>query len=255
MSNKIIFTTVKAMTDNRKLEKDDKGYYKVTLGALNAFNSAGEFYTAEGVKDLINSASSSLNRRLTSGNLRGEVGHPEYERGMSKAQFYNRNMKILLSNTCFHIREIMLTPTGKPSGMAGQGEYILIEAWVKPSGPKGDALKKSLDNTEENTNFSIRSFTSNDLVGGITLKKILQIITWDWVLEPGIADASKWKKLSIESLDICEVSVEEMLNESGEDLKECFNCSLESREIKDIALEIANKVKEKNNQENIILDW
>jgi len=42
--SEVVFTTVKSNGDNRKLEKDDNGYYKVTLGALNVFNSANQYY-------------------------------------------------------------------------------------------------------------------------------------------------------------------------------------------------------------------
>jgi len=254
MADKIIFTTVKDNGDNRKLEQDENGYYKVNLGGINVFNSAGEFYTAEGINDLINNESSSFSRRLKSGYLKCEVGHPEYVPGMSKAEFYNRNMKIVLANTCAHIREVILTPTNDPSGLPGQGNYILIEGWVKPSGPHGDALKASLDNVEENTAFSIRSFTANTLKGNITIKKILEIITWDWVLEPGISTASKWKKLAIESIDVCSISVEDMMASGGE-LKECFNCSLESAEIKSIAKEMIQKAITSDRSTSIIMSW
>lgn len=254
MASEIIFTTVKANTDNRVLEQDDKGYYKVNLGAINAFNSAGEFYTAEGAKELFTEESSSFVRRLKSGYLKAEVGHPEYIAGMSKAEYFNRNMKIMLDRTCCHIREVILTPTDNPSELAGQGSYIHIEGWVKPSGPFGDALKTSLDNPEENTAFSIRSFTENIVKNMVTIKKLLEVITWDWVTEPGIATASKWKKLGIESRDVCVMTIEEMAKSNGE-LKECFNCSLESAEIKTMAKDMIAKVSLPKSSSSVLFKW
>jgi len=248
--SKIIISTVKSPQDNRKLKKDDKGYYYVTLGALNAFNSTGEFYDIEGVKDLLVSDSSALSRRLKAGNLKGEVDHPQYVPGTPKAAFYNRNMKILLSNTSHHIRDIELVPTNKDSGMSGKGKYTLIKAWVKPSGAHGDALKEALENPEENVAFSIRCFTMNVRVNGIMVKKITQIITWDWVNEPGMADATKWKSLGIESLDMCEMDLEDIGNE--DDINECFNCSLESNDEKNITLEIIHNAKKYEKTKSLI---
>ena len=113
MSNEIIFTTIKSNSNNKKLEQDENGYYKVNLGGLNTFNSAGEFYLVDGVKELLTTKSSSLARRLKSGYLKSEMDHPQFKPGMTKAQFYSRNMKIDIANTACHIRDIILTPTNE----------------------------------------------------------------------------------------------------------------------------------------------
>lgn len=247
---KIVISTVKSKQDNRKLKKDDKGYYYVTLGALNAFNSAGEFYDIEGVNDLLTNASSALNRRMKSGALKGEVGHPEYTPGTPKASFYSRNMKILLSNTSHHIRDIELITTSKDSGMSGKGKHTLIKAWVKPSGPFGDALKNALENTEENVAFSIRCFTMNVKVNGVMVKKITQIITWDWVNEPGMSDATKWKELGVESLDVCSMDIVDIGNEDS--INECFNCSLESNDEKEITLELLSNARKYSSDKTLL---
>ena len=255
MGNEIFFTTIKSSTDNRKLEMDKNGYYKVNLGGLNTFNSNGEFYVADGVKDLLTNKSSSLARRLKSGYLKSEMDHPQYNPAMSKAQFYSRNMKIDIANTACHIRDIILTPTSEASDVPGQGNFILIEGWIKPSGPHGEALKKALDNPDENVAFSIRSFTSDKVVNGIRMKKIMQIITFDWVLEPGIAKASKWKKLSIESLDLCSISVEEIANNDGT-INECFNCGLEDGDMKDMTKELISNCNDYNDKaKTVINNW
>lgn len=248
--SKIIISTVKSPQDNSKLKKDSKGYYYITLGAVNAFNSTGEFYDIEGVNDLITNESSSLYRRLKSGALKGEVGHPEYTPGTPKAAFYSRNMKILLSNTSHHIRDIELVPTSKDSGLSGKGKYTLIKAWVKPSGPHGDALKAALENPDENVAFSIRCFTMNVKVNGVLVKKITQIITWDWVNEPGMSDATKWKELGIESLDLCDIDLEDIGD--VDTINECFNCSLESNDEREITLELISKAGKYNKGKTLL---
>ena len=256
--NSIVFSSIKLSSSSNTFEKDKDGFYKVPLGALNVFNESGDFYLEDGVKDLITSKSSVLARRLKSGYLKGEVGHPVYQPGMSKAQFYARNMKIDLNNTSHHIREIILTPTNKPSGIPGKGNIIYIEAWIKPTGPGGPALEKELEDPDINVAFSIRCFTKDEVINGINIKKILQIITWDYVSEPGIKIANKFSKLSNEDFTITAVediniSIAEIAD--GSDVSECFNCSLESNDEKEITKELVTNFVKENKRYNILNNW
>jgi len=252
MSNNIVFTSVKSNADNRLLEKDDNGYYKVTLGALNMFNSAGEFYTINGVRDMFINKSSSLQRRIKNGFLKSEVGHPNLQPGMSKEQFFNRNLRIEETNTCMHIRDLILVDTNESSGGPDGSNIILVQGWVKPSGPKGDFLQKALDNPDENVAFSVRSFTKNSVVKGVVVKQIVQLITYDYVTEPGISVATKWKKLGIESMDLCDMDLDVI--SSNEEIDECYGCSLENNDERLIVEEIiSNTATTKNN--SIIDSW
>ena len=252
MSNNIIITSIKSNADNRVLEKDDKGYYLVNAGAVNVFNSAGDYYTADGVRDLLMTPGGAFRRRLESGNLRSEVEHPRYQPGMSKHQFFNRNLRIDLNNTCAHIRDVILEETDAPSGYRND-KIVVIKLWLKPSGVKGDALKTSLDNPDENTCFSIRSFTKDTWVGGVKVKKLQQVVTWDWVLEPGINVATKWKTLGIESMDECNISLEDISTDSG-DISECLECSLESQDEKLMVKELITNAKE-TSRYDIVDKW
>ncbi len=245
MSKLISFTTIKSNSDNRVLEKDDKGYFYVTLGALNCFNSAGEFYTIKGVEDLFHNKSSVLMRRLKAGYLKGEVGHPKFQIGMTRNVFYARNMRIEETNTSHHVRDIVLEETTVDSGLGDGSKLILVKGWVKPSGVHGDALLKDLENPDVNVAFSVRSFTKNTVINGVTIKQIVQLITWDWVTEPGIKDANKWKVLGIESRDVMSMDITDIGN--GDDINECFNCSLESNDEKDLVKELINNC---NNNDN-----
>lgn len=179
------------------LKKDANGYREMVIGALNVFNSAGQFYVAEQAKDLFES-SSQLMRRVSRGALRGEYGHPKMLPGMSNDQFANRVMAIYEENVSHHFREITLDyervkdEQGKP--------VIAIIAWVKPCGPMGPALEKSLDNPNENVCFSIRAFTDDYRERGIYKRVLKTIVTWDYVNEPGISVAEKFKAPALESL-------------------------------------------------------
>ena len=250
MGNKIIFSSVKSNADNRLPEKDDKGYYLVVLGALNVVNSAGEFYTAKDVKELFTNSNSTLLRRIRNGALRGEVGHPKYVSGMSKTEYFNRNLRIDEENVCVHIRELILEETGDTESVPGEGNIILVKGWVTPSGPKGDFLAKAFENPEENVAFSVRSFTKNEFKNGVTVKKIVQLVTYDYVNEPGISQATKFKSLGIESLDSVIIDMDDISN--GDDVDECFACSLESNDSLEMVKELIHNV---NSNTDVMDGW
>ena len=253
-ANEIVFSAVKTNAKNNKLEQDKNGYYRVTLGAINALNHNGDAYLATGVKELIENSSNTLARRLKNGYLKGEAGHPVYETGMSKAEYFARNLRIDLTLVSHHIRDIILTPTDKHSGVGGIGNQILVEAWIKPSGPHGEALKAMLDDPDQNVAFSIRCFTKDEVVGGVNCKTIMQIITWDWVLEPGISLANKWDKLSLESLTDMSFNMHKLANDSL-DLNQAVTISLESADQRDIAKELLTKYKSNENKYAFITKW
>ena len=257
MGKKVVFTTIKANTQNADLKKDDKGYYYVTLGALNVFNSANEFYILDkSVEDLFTKDSSVLMRRLKAGYLKGEVGHPKLEQGMTREQFFARNMRIDERNVCVHIRDIILEETDIDSGFGDGSKVVTVSGWVKPSGPHAEALERDLENPDVNVAFSIRSFTNNRLQNGVVVKRIGQVITWDWVTEPGIASANKWTKLGIESRDVVSLDLEDIAN-SDENINECFNCSLESNDEREIVKEMITNFRhvDKSKNKTFLKEW
>lgn len=173
------------------------GYYRMPVGGLNVFNSAGHYYVLEGARKLFENSSSFM-RRVKRGALRGEVGHPQQLPGQSLDDFANRILTIVEANVCVHFSDIYLDfdnfkdQTGKP--------IVGIMADLTPSGPKGDALARSLANPKENVCFSIRSFTEDRNISGIRHRKLDTIVTFDYVNEPGIAHAEKFKAPGLESL-------------------------------------------------------
>lgn len=182
-----------------EVKQDDNGYYPMVVGALNVFNSAGEYYVYEQAKELFQ-GSSQLMRRVKRGALRGEYGHPKPLPGMSNEQFANRVMSIYEENTCCHHKELYLDfdnvkdTNGKP--------IIAIMSKVCPSGPLGPVLEKSLKNKNENVCFSIRAFTDDYREGMIKKRVLKTIVTFDYVTEPGIAVAEKYKSPALEGLDM-----------------------------------------------------
>lgn len=176
---------------------NDDGYYPLVLGALNTFNSAGAYYPMGPAKALFEKSSAFM-RRVNSGNLRGECGHPRKRPGDTDRDFAMRLNDIYEPNVSHHIRRVWLQDGAKDE--AGR-PIILIMGEVKPSGPRGAALKDQLENRHEDVCFSIRSFTHDIPVCGIWQKHLRQIVTWDWVNEPGISAAHKWQAPSLESYE------------------------------------------------------
>lgn len=199
MNNSIRFACTSLIGQNKvgNLKKDENGYYEVIVGALNVFNSAGQFYVFEQAKQLFEE-SGQLMRRVKRGVLKGEYGHPKREVGMSNDAFANRCLTINEHLMCCHHKEITLDfnrvkdEKGNP--------VIAIIAKTIPSGPYGHVLEKSLENKDENVCFSIRAFTDDYFRNGVTERVLRTIVTWDYVNEPGIAHAEKFKAPSLEEL-------------------------------------------------------
>lgn len=172
------------------------GYYSMVVGGLNMLNSAGQWYAYEGAKELFEQ-SSQFQRRVKRGALRGEVGHPRQEAGQSFDDYVSRILEIRETNVCVHFKEIYLDfnrmkdASGKP--------VIAIMADLAPSGPYGEALDKALKNKHENVCFSIRSFTKDFYNKGVYTRELKNIVTFDWVNEPGISIANKYQAPSLES--------------------------------------------------------
>ena len=185
---------------------DSDGYYTVVLGGLNCYNSAGEYYVADGVVEMFQ-ASSSFMRRIQSGSLYSEVGHPRKQAGMSYEDFYRRIIDIDDTNICGHIADITLDLTyGKRNSGVCNPEFIAVMGKVKPAGPKAEALRLSFENRKQNTAFSVRGLTDNTPKGGRVERKLTQIITYDHVTEPGISPACKAFVPGLEQFHVHEVS-------------------------------------------------
>ena len=202
-------TALKGTNKQGIIKPNEDGYYEVVLGALNFYNSAGAYYTYEGSKHLFES-SSTLMRRVESGALRGEYGHPKKQPGMGYRDFVQRIIEIHEENVSHHIRSIRIDHDSIKD-KNGQS-VIAIIGEVKPCGPKGDALRESLENPNECVSFSIRSITNDVPVRGVLTKTLKTVVTWDYVNEPGIEVAKKWNAPSLESNEEIIITAENLGN-------------------------------------------
>lgn len=181
------------------LKPNADGYYTMVLGALEYPNSTGAVYPyGESAKQLFKESSSFI-RRINDGALRGECGHPRQQPGQSRQEFIGRVLDIYEPNVSHHIRRVWLD---YDSVKDKNGRRVLaVMGEVKPCGPMGPALKASLDNPSENVCFSIRSLTTDQVVGGTLYKHLKTIVTWDLVNEPGLVVAKKWLSPSLEQYE------------------------------------------------------
>lgn len=207
-SNSVVFACTSLVGVNKvgTLKKTPEGYYPMVVGALNAFNSAGSYYplTAQ-VRDLLENQSGSLQRRIKRGALRGEYGHPKppprsanrEQQRIQDEEFVRRNLSIYEENVCCHHMKLWLDDSSlkDKDGKA----VIAIMSLVAPNGPKGEVLAKQLENPNENVCFSIRSFTDNKTRFGIEERTLREVITFDYVNEPGISIAEKYLSPALES--------------------------------------------------------
>jgi hypothetical protein len=190
------------------LVPDSNGYYTMCVGGLNVFNSAGQWYTVEGARDLF-SSSSIFMRRVSNKRLRGEVGHPKPLPGQSEESYINRIFEIDDKHVCVQFNEIWLDDSGEVKDKNGS-PIIAIMAKLTPSGVHGDQLRRSLENGGEDVCFSIRAFTQDTLIRGIVHRELKTIVTFDQVNEPGISTANKFDSPTLESLNDKVFSVDEI---------------------------------------------
>jgi hypothetical protein len=189
------FTALNGTNKAGTLTADENGYYTVVLGGLDVYNSANQFYPYEPAKALFTN-SSQLMRRVSNGALRGEYGHPKMQVNQSLDSFAQRILAIYEENVSHHISEVTLD-FDRLKDAQGR-KCIAIVGKVLPCGPNGAVLKASIENKRENVCFSIRSFTRDEEVGRTTNRILKNIVTWDYVNEPGISIANKFQSPALE---------------------------------------------------------
>lgn len=244
MAQRATYSCTALMGTNKSgaLKPDGDGYYTVVLGALDFYNSAGDFYPYDSAKDLFDE-SSSLMRRIKNGACRAEYGHPKKSPGMTDREFLSRILTIHEDKVCCHIKEVYIDrnsvkgPDGKP--------VVAIIGKVKPSGPYGQVLKEQLENPSENVCFSIRSLTKDIFDGRVNRKNLMQVICWDYVNEPGISVANKYQSPALESAndDLITFTAEHF--SSVKEMQKCVGMEASSVDVDEIIKQLSDNTKDK----------
>lgn len=169
---------------------DENGFYKQLLGGFNVYNSSGDFYPYTNAILALFDASASLMRRLNNGVLKSEVNHPKRKPGETDEEFAEKWLSINPDNVCGIFNKIELAK--EPVSVPGQNQPVYLTwGYVKPTGVKKDVLESSLRDPDVNTAFSIRPVSRLVNNGGVTIRNVIHIVTWDYVEEPGINFATK----------------------------------------------------------------
>lgn len=206
MNNVVRFSGTALSGTGKKgvMTPDADGYYTQVLGGMNVHNSVNEFYVYEQAKSLFD-RNSNFMRRISDGVLKCEVGHPVMEPGMTEQQYIRRILTIRETNVCAFIKEIELDfdnyrdKTGAP--------MVAIIGKIAPTGPFGPALREALERPGENVCFSIRSFTEDYLQRGKCMRILREVVTFDWVTEPGIHIAKKFNSPGLEQFDLGSMNI------------------------------------------------
>ena len=180
------------------IKPNSDGYYELVLSALNYPNPVGARYRTESARRILET-SPFFQRKIKEGNLLGEEGHPRRRDFRTDQEYEDRLYDIVESNVCLHISDVWIDDSGHLKDRNGRA-YTGIMGLVAPSGSKGLAFEKSLNNPKQNTCLSVRSITDNyRMPDGSIEKEFVNICAWDWVNEPGLRPANKFSAPSLES--------------------------------------------------------
>jgi len=205
---KVIFRVNPTVLEGKQgiLPKDDKGRYIVMVGAYNAKNTSGDKYVfTQQVKNLF--SKSVARTRCADKQLYGEADHPELSHFRNKtrsfeeavAMYMDRLWVVPTKNQAHQIHDFWFEEL--PDRVDGQPVYGVFNL----ISPINERQRASLENPEENTAYSVRSFIDKEpsrLQGWLV--ETTELITWDWVTNPGISYAGKYNTPGLESQTLIE---------------------------------------------------
>lgn len=239
-------TALVGMNKQGILQPQQDGYYEVVLAALNFPNPRGDRYTLASAQRILGETSD-FTRRIREGNLRGENGHPKRESHMTDAQFLARCHDIYEARISHHIREVWIDQTGAVKNY-GAEPVVAIMGLVKPCGEMGHLLAQSFENRHENTCFSLRALTDcfRRPDGGLD-KEFVNLVTFDWVHEPGLRPATKYSSPATESYSGSDIMVDDKLVADSRRALNSSSFSLESASTQRLheTLELAKRIDQK----------
>lgn len=180
------------------LKPDSEGYYELVLGGFETENAHKHYYSFEEQTKRLFESSSQFMRQIQAGNLWGEFGHPKREAGEKITDFLRRCIVVSESRYSHHIRKVSINERDvkDENGKA----IVAVIGEVKPLGPFGAMLKEILDTRSANCCFSVRAQTDDIIMpNGKERRSVKQIITWDYVGDPGVKTSTKFHAPKLES--------------------------------------------------------
>lgn len=199
MSN-ITFSCQKLQGVNKAgiLKPDSDGYYTVVGGGFNITNESNNYYPFNKYLENCFKRSSAFMRRITRGHLRGEFNHPAPWAGMTEAAWFARLREIKLERAAMHISDVTLDFNNYKSHLGETMVACILK--IRPvKNEFGEQLLDSLNNPKEDTCFSVRTLTLDTPNGLNWRKDVYEMVTWDYVPEPGVRNATKYHSPGLES--------------------------------------------------------
>src|SRR5574344_217408 len=211
--------------DLKAAKPDENGCYEVVLGCVGDPTRANVIYEASSLISAMKDPNSRFNICLKDGILFGVWGHPDICSPDGK-QDMRRLLKIDESKMSHLFTKIWIDD--KAISMHGCNAFP-IRAKVKPCGPYGAYLEKSLQDPNINTAFSIRSLCepTTGSEAKYEYRKVDLIVTFDAVGAPGYEIATKRYISGQESMDEIRVTRQQL----EDAISGC--CSMESLMITD----------------------
>lgn len=188
---------------------DADGYYFLNAGGFNIPNRHGIVYKVNDYLEECMHPESDLRRRIERGEVYAEAGHPpmyflERVNGMvvrtpitDLVQWINRLKTIEMDRACGHISDIIFdTSKWRPRSNAPIETFLKIKPYL--STVYGRMFEENLKTPQMNTSMSIRTVTS-PLQAGSKVRNVEYFTNFDWVWEPGMANANKHQTAGVES--------------------------------------------------------
>lgn len=185
-----------------KLPRNSKGHYKLLMGMYNHPNCVGDIYAlTQRVKALFtNSTAASMVDRAR---LFGEDRHPHINDFILPGRSDEEAVAMLLARSadvpldCRNHQIHKFWWEEMPHRVDGKtvyGVYGEID-------PISAQIARSLDNPNDNTSMSVRSFIGqrNPTAFGNYILEQSDLVTWDQVPRPGFEDVGKYNTLGFES--------------------------------------------------------
>jgi len=224
MNNNLLFSvqTMEISPSGGKLSSlvpDEDGMVKgFPIGVIGKPSRNGAMYEKTSFVNSMTNPNTRFNMSLVGGGLDGEMGHP-ITAGLEKEAAVLRSTTIdptLVSHN-FHRIYAKESPCG---------EFYIVYGDIIPCGPMGNYLLEAFADPKRNAAFSLRSLTAKPMPGpnGILLKRIIAMITFDYVPCPGFEQASK-RYMDISSEDFQGYFDDEEVETSIEDLIATADCS------------------------------
>ena len=169
----------------KSMKPDEDGYFVgLPLAGLGFPTRNKTFYDVDAFVHCMTNPNSGFYKRLSSGQLFGEKGHPDIEAIPPQLRM-KRMLQIDEKNHAVHYRNVYSDSNTLPNG----GKLVLGD--LKPFGAGKQEVLDTLESPWMNTAFSLRSISDNRLINGISHRRMKNLVTFDWVGTGGFAEASK----------------------------------------------------------------